>query len=387
MILHIDMDAFFAAVEQRDRPGLRDKPVIVAGNTERSIVSTASYEARKYGIHSAMPVFMAKEKCSGLIIVYSDIAKYRDESRKIMNILSYFSPLVEQASIDEAYMDISGCERLLGSPETIALAIKERIYKELSLSASIGIAPMKFLSKIASDMEKPDGLFIIEKDEVAGFISSLPINKVPGVGKNAMKIMNTLNIKKLGDINNYSLQILSRKFGKMGLHLLNLANGIDPSFVETGHVRKSISSETTLAKDTADRDIIQKILLDRSQRVGKDLRAKNLLCRNVFIKLKYSDFTQITRSKALGVYVSSSAAIFNEAMKLFKKIELKRKIRLAGVGVTALKGSNMPVQLTFPGEPEEWEILEKQWESVDKAVDSIMDKFGNCVIKKASLTD
>ena len=384
MILHIDMDAFFASVEQRDNPALKHKPIIVAGNSERSVVSTASYEARKFGIRSAMPVFMAKEKCADLIIVPGNMKKYKSDSKKIMAILSRFSPLTEPVSIDEAYVDITGCERLFGSPEDMARTIKKTIDAELSLTSSIGIAPIKFLSKIASAMNKPDGLTIITKSEVPRFLAALPIQKVPGVGNTAMKQMDILKIQCLGDIKKYSLQILTQKFGKMGLRLFELSNGIDVSTVETGHTRKSISSETTLAKDTSDFETIKEIILDRSQIVGKELRAKNLLSETVFIKLKFSDFSQMTRSKTLNTPISSSSAIFNEALTLYRKIELKKKIRLVGVGVTSLKDKDRPIQMQLIREEK---LPEKQWDSVDKAVDSILEKFGSNIIKKATLNE
>ncbi len=378
------MDAFFAAVEQRDNPALKNKPVIVAGNSKRSVVSTASYEARRFGIRSAMPVFEARQKCTGLIIVPGNMKKYKADSKRIMDILSRFSPLVEQVSIDEAFMDISGCERLFGSPEDMARTIKQKIWTDLSLTSSIGIAPIKFLSKIASDMNKPDGLTIITKSETPGFLDSLPIKKIPGVGQTAMKQMDILKIKTLGDIKKYPFHILTQKFGKMGHRLLELANGIDRSQIETDHIRKSISSETTLAKDVSDFNTVKDIILDRSQTVGKDLRAKQLLCETVFIKLKFSDFSQATRSKTLDSPVCSSAAIFNVAISLYRKIELKKKIRLVGVGVSGLKDKDTPVQMQLITEEKQ---PEKQWESVDKAVDSIMEKFGSNIIKKAALNE
>ena len=384
MILQIDMDAFFAAVEQRDNPTLKNKPVIISGNSKRSVVATASYEARKFGIGSAMPVFQAKQKCDHLIIVPGNMKKYRADSKKIMEIMSHFSPLVEQVSIDEAYVDIEGCERLFGSPEDIARTIKKQIYNELSLTCSVGIAPLKFLSKIASDMNKPDGITIIKRSQVKDVVFSLPIQKVPGIGKNTMKIMKILQIKTLGDINKFSLPILTRKFGKMGQKLLELSNGIDPSKVETNYTRKSISSETTLLKDIFDFETIKQMILDRSQIVGRELRKKNLVCENVVIKLKFSDFSQITRSKKLDTSICSSSAIFNEALSLYKKIQLKKRIRLVGVGVTALKDKNTPVQMQLI---QDLDRQKKQWESVDSAVDSISEKFGTHIIKKASLNE
>lgn len=384
MILHIDMDAFFASIEQRDNPALRNKPIVVSGNFERSVVSTASYEARKFGIHSAMPVFQAKQKCRELIIVPGNMKKYKSDSIKIMDILSGFSPLVEPVSIDEAYMDITGCERLFGPVEKIGHAIKNQIERQLSLTSSIGIAPVKFLSKIASGMNKPDGLTIITHVQVPDFLLSLPIEKVPGVGHSTMKQMDSMNIRYLGDIKKFPPLILSQKFGKLGARLLELASGMDHSKVETGHERKSISSETTLPKDIIDFETVKNILLDRSQTVGRDLRRKNLLCETVFIKIKFSDFSQVTRSRTLMGPVCSSTAIFNEALALFSKLDVKKKIRLVGVGVSSLKGVDTPVQMSLIAE----EVRpEKQWMTVDKTVDSIMNKFGSKIIRKASLNE
>ncbi len=383
MILHIDMDAFFASIEQRDNPDLRNKPIIVAGNSKRSVVSTASYEARQFGIHSAMPVFQAKQRCPQVIIVPGNRHKYAAESKKIMGVISGFSPLVEQVSIDEAYVDIKGCEKLFGPPEAMAEKIRGAIFEEICLTCSIGIAPVKFLAKIASDMDKPNGITLIPKHKMERFIAALPIAKVPGIGKQAMKKMAVLQILTLGDINKYDTRLLNKKFGKMGTRLYQLARGIDENRVETQYTRKSISSETTLSRDISDYKAASNILLALSQRVGRDLRKKKMICRNVSIKIKFSDFTQITRSKKTETLICSSAAIFNEALSLYKKVILKKKIRLLGVGVSHLRDQNTPVQMELLWHP--GEKAKKQWESVDMAVDSIEEKFGSNMVKKASL--
>jgi DNA polymerase IV len=384
MILHIDMDAFFAAVEQRDNPLLRNKPVIVAGNSNRSVVSTASYEARQFGIHSAMPVFQARQRCAHLIIVPGNRQKYAAESKRIMGIISDFSPMVEQVSIDEAYVDINGCEKLFGPPRTMAQTIKRTIFKEIGLTCSIGIAPVKFLAKIASDMDKPNGITLLDKDEMDTFIKHLPIAKVPGVGKKAMKRMALLQIQTLADIQKYPPGLLTQKFGKMGNRLYELSQGKDSSRVECNYVRKSISSETTLTHDISDAQIAKQILLALSQRVGRDLRKRQMICRNVSIKLKFSDFTQITRSRKIESWSCSSTIIFNEALYLYKQLVLKQKIRLLGVGVSIFKNKNAPVQMDLLCPPQEQ--TKKQWESVDMAVDSIREKFGSDMVTKASLT-
>ncbi len=384
MILHLDMDAFFAAIEQRDHPDLQNKPVVVAGSSKRSVVATASYEARRFGIHSAMPVFQARQLCRHLIIVPVNHQKYADESRKIMEIMAGFSPRVEPVSIDEAYVDIAGCEKLFGPPQAMAQMIQQAIFKELSLTCSIGIAPVKFLAKIASDMNKPHGITWIPREKIKDFIATLPIAKVSGVGKQTLTQMALLQIRFLGDISRFDLSLLTRKFGKMGHRLHQLAQGIDPCQVETDFVRKSISSETTLSEDIFDPETARQILLAHSQRVGQDLRKKGLVCHSVSIKVKFSDFTQITRSKKTDSWTCSSTGIFTEAIGLYQKIVLKKKIRLLGVGVSHLRDLDRPVQMELLGLAPEKTI--KQWESVDMAVDSIQEKFGREMVKKASLT-
>ncbi len=383
MILHMDMDAFFASVEQRDNPRLRGKALVVSGHSKRSVVSTASYEARKFGIHSAMPLFQALRLCPHLTIVSGNREKYIRDSKKIMEILSRFTPLVEPVSIDEAYMDIQGCETLFGSPKQIAMKIQHQVAQELGLTCSIGAAPVRFLAKIASDMNKPNGFTMIDKDNMAEFINTLPIGKVPGVGKQAMVAMTALNIQCLGDIQRLPPQVLDTKFGKMGQRLSALSRGIDPTPVGGRTVRKSISSETTLSQDISAPADIKQVLLACAQRVGKDLRKKRWLCHHVSIKIKFSDFTQITRVKKTRSWISSSNAIYDEARILLHRVNLKKRIRLIGVGVSHFMDESRPVQMSLIPDPAE--IANKQWESVDHAVDAVMDKFGSNVIQKATL--
>lgn len=384
MILHLDMDAFFAAVEQRDNPALRNKPVVICTDSKRAVVSTASYEARAYGIRSAMPLFQAKQKCGHLLIIPGNRKKYAANSRKIMGILSRFTPLMEPVSIDEAFLDIAGCKSLFGPPETMALKIKQVISNELSLTCSVGIAPVKFLAKIASDMDKPDGLTLIAPDQVANVISRLPIEKVPGVGRRAMEQMQSLQIRTLGDVRRLDDNLLVRKFGKFGNRLACLSRGIDENRVEKGSARKSISGETTLPSDISDVSLARDILLAQSRRVGQDLRKKNLVCRNVSIKIKFADFTQVTRSGKTQGPVCSTRDIFEYAVKLFETIALKKKIRLIGVGVSHLTGQQAPVQMDLFGQKEQ--AAKAQWESVDRAVDAVAEKFGSRIIAPAVLT-
>ncbi|MCF8113151.1 MAG: DNA polymerase IV [Desulfotignum sp.] len=383
MILHLDMDAFFAAVEQRDNPALKNRPVVICGNSPRAVVSTASYEARQFGIHSAMPLFQARQRCDHLVVVPAHMEKYAGDSKKLMAIISQFTPLVEPVSIDEAYADVTGCENLFGPVLVIAKKIKQAVFNELSLTCSIGIAPVKFLAKIASDMNKPDGLTHISREQMPQVIKNLPIQKVPGVGSQAMTRMAALNIHTLGDILRFDANLLSRKFGKFGLRLFELCRGIDDTGVQPRALRKSISSETTLAADISDFDAAKDILLAQAGQVGRDLRKKNLVCRSVSIKVKFSDFTQITRTQKTQDRICSSEAIFEHALSLFKRLVLKKKIRLLGVGVSHLQSTDAPVQMELI-QPA-GHRTKKNWESVDRAVDSIFDKFGRDMVTPAVL--
>ena len=382
MILHVDMDAFFASVEQRDNPELIGKPVVVGGDSKRSVVSAASYEARKYGVRSAMPIFMAKQKCPDLYIVPVDMEKYRYESKKIMDIFMSYSPFVEQTSVDEAYIDITGCKRLFGDHEKIIMDIKNKILTERSLTGSIGAAPLRFLAKIASDINKPDGVFIIEKTMVKDFINNIDIEKIPGVGKKAFGQMKILNIKKLSDIKKFNSSILLKKFGKFSTRLIEYANCIDTTPVGQNAKRKSISSESTLLEDTNEIEIIKKHLLSHSNAVGKDLRKKNMLTNNVAIKFKFSDFSQVTRQKTISTPISSTQSIYRETLILLEKIKIKKKIRLVGVNVALLNKKIGHFQMEFQSEVHE---KTEKWEKVDKAIDSISAKFGNSIIKNATL--
>ena len=384
MILHIDMDAFYASVEQLDNPGLKGKCVIVGGPSKRSVVSAASYEARKYGVRSAMPVFMAKKKCPEGVFVSPRIQRYKEVSKKIMKLLCDFSPLVEPVSIDEAYIDITGGERLLGSPEQVGIHIKEKIREKVKLTCSVGIAPNKFLAKIASDMEKPDGLFIIKPDEAHEFIKSLAINKVPGIGKKTGSLLENLGITTLGDVKKYREKILLSRLGKSGKRLIELSACIDNSPVTPFSQRKSVSTEHTLTEDTRDQTILEKFLLKHSQDVGRELRRLEVKAKTITLKLKQEDFKQITRSTTIDHPTQSSETIYSTACRLLLKYRLKTKIRLIGVGASGFVPSAMPFQMEL------FEQKEKKgdnWEKVERAIDAIIEKFGEDAVRRAALTE
>lgn len=381
MILHIDMDAFFAAVEQRDNPELRGKPVIISGRSMRSVVSTASYEARVFGVRSAMPLVQAMKLCPEAVVVRGRMDRYREVSRRIFTVFQEASPLVEKVSIDEAYLDVTGCLRLLGSPLTIARNIKNRIMEKENLTCSIGIAPLKFIAKIASDMNKPDGITVVEPHDVEGFIDTLPIGKVPGVGTSALRIMESMGVKTLGQIRRLDDRVLQKKFGVHGQRLKHLALGHDASRVEPFHERKSYSTETTLDRDTLDHDFLRLQLLEQSDEVARLLRRGQVKAKTVSLKITYGDFRQITRRHTLGVPVQSSKQIYQEALRLFKAENHTGMVRLIGVGVSGLTPQDQPVQdLLFKDRDEK---QHEQWAHVEKAVDSILGKFGGNSVKRA----
>ncbi|MFH1156577.1 MAG: DNA polymerase IV [Pseudomonadota bacterium] len=380
MILHVDMDAFFASIEQRDTPEYRGRPLVVGGRSDRSVVAAASYEARTFGIRSAMPMYQAIQRCPSLIVVPVNKPRYAEVSRQILEVFHSVSPVVEAVSIDEAFLDISGCQRLLGSPQAIAMIIKTRIRAATHLTCSIGAAPLKFLAKIASDMNKPDGILVIEDQEALDFARAVAIRKIPGVGAGAMKQMNLLGIRTLGDITRLSRDLVCSKFGKFGETLWEYAHGRDSSVVESREARKSVSSEETLERDTSDRLILKQCLLAHAQRVSRDLRRYGLKASTLFIKLKFSDFTQITRQNRFNPGDCSSSALYRSAVNLFDQTVLQKKVRLIGLGVSSVHGEGEPFQMDIFDPPGP-----SKWERVDQALDSISEKFGGTMIKKASL--
>ena len=384
MILHIDMDAFYASVEQLDNPWLKGKCVIVGGTSNRGVVSASSYEARRFGVRSAMPIFQARQKCPDGVFVPPRMERYKEVSKKIMAILREFSPQVEVVSIDEAYMDVSGSQRLHGDPETVAMNIKNEIKKKLGLACSVGVAPGKFLAKVASDMDKPDGLTIIPPQEVHQFIESLPVQKVPGVGKKTFLQLESMGIKTLGDVNKFPDKMLLDRLGKFGHRLIELASGKDHSTVTPWSPHKSVSSERTLGEDTRDKKLLHKYLLKQSVEVARQLRKANFRARTITLKLKHADFKQFTRSKTISTPTRSSETIYQHAASLLDNYELTQKIRLIGVGTSGFKSAGQPVQLDLFDRVKK---SDQTWEKVDRTLESITNKFGRDAIKRGTLNE
>jgi DNA polymerase IV len=311
MLTHLDMDAFYASVEVRERPELAGLPVVVGGSPEgRGVVAAASYAARRFGVRSAMPMAAALKRCPELVILPSRMSLYAAESRRIHAILERYTPLIEPLSLDEAFLDLRGSVRLFGPVPEVARRIKEEIRAELGLAASVGIAPVKFVAKIASDLRKPDGFLVVEPGEVQAFLEPLPVARLWGVGKVGEQAMHRLGLHTIGDVARRDAAFMSQHFGRQGLHLLELARGIDPREVVPDRETKSVSNETTFPADIADRDALRAVLLQLVEQVGWRLRNQGLAGRTVQLKARYADFTTVTRAHTLAAPTDTTAVIW-----------------------------------------------------------------------------
>lgn len=381
-ICHIDMDAFFASIEQLDDPSLRDRPVVV-GNGLRGVVSAASYEARRFGVHSAMPVSTARRLCPEAIFVSGRRERYREVSHKVMTVLHDFSPYVEPASIDEAYLDATGLERLFGPVDVLARRIKEAVRAATGgLSCSVGAAPVKFLAKIASDVNKPDGLFILPPHQVAAFLHLLPVGRLPGVGRHFLASLASLGVRTAGDVLRYPEEFWERRFGKAGRQLFERAEGRDPRRVETLTIPKSESAESTFAEDTGDRAFLQRRLMAHAERVGTSLRRHGLSGRTVTLKVKYADFRQITRSRTLPLSTAATETIFETACSLLEALRLEQKVRLIGLGVSGFE--HRAEQMLLPVDPFP-AAAEKRRKDLDNALDILRARFGQRAVVRGRL--
>ncbi len=377
------MDAFYASVEQRDHPAIKGLPVIVGGDPEkRGVVSAASYEARVYGVHSAMPSSQARRMCPQGIFLPVRMERYREISRQISGVLREYTPLVEPLSLDESFLDVTGSEKLFGPALSIARQMKKRILEATGLTASAGIAPNKFLAKIASDFRKPDGLVEILPEAVQEFLRDLPISKLWGVGKSTEEVLKAMGILRVGQLAAYPPERIEKKLGKFGLELLSLARGEDERPVTPDSEAKSISQEETFTPDLSGLEEMRKALLDQSERVGWELRKQNLKGCTVTVKVRYPDFTTVTRSVTLPLPTDQGIEIYETARKLLDKTEaLQRRARLLGVGISNLLHAGDPEQLSF------FDGCRKKVRMSTTAMDRIWDKFGEEAIKRASLLE
>lgn len=334
-ILHVDMDAFFASVEQLDQPYLRGKPVIVGGVSERGIVSTCSYEARKYGVHSAMPVFMARSKCPMAIFVPVRYGRYKELSNKIFNIFREITPLVEPLSIDEAFLDVTNTEYRDGMKT--AIYIKERVYREIGLTLSIGISYNKFLAKLASDWNKPNGIMEIDEDMIPNILLDLSISKIFGLGKKSVAKLNNMGIFTIGDLYEQPKEFFLEYLGKSGVEIYDRIRGIDNREVTVERERKSVGKERTLKTNTRDKEELLRYIEEFSKEISEILVSKNTLGRTVTLKYKTSDFESHTRSKTLLNYISSKEDIYKVAKELLENEEIDEDLRLIGVTISSFK--------------------------------------------------
>ncbi|MBI2849426.1 MAG: DNA polymerase IV [Chloroflexi bacterium] len=375
-IMHVDLDAFFVSVEQALNPELRGKPVVVGGSPEgRGVVAAASYEARKFGLHSAMPLKTAVRLCPQAIFLPGNFHRYRDASHKFMAILADFTPFIEPMGLDEAYLDVTGFESLHGSIRQMALEIKRRIKDELGLPASVGIASNKVVAKVACEQSKPDGLIEVPKGGERDFLAPLPVGELPGVGEKAEQILARSGIKTIAQLANTPSAALKSRFGVFGEDLQRRARGIGSDKVEPPAAAKSISRETTFGRDTRSRPFLKATLRYLAEKVGADLRRQEKQARCVTVKLRYADFTTITRSHTLKLVTDNDDIIFATGARLMEKaLSLeKQPVRLIGIGVSNLVEPGG--QLSFLDSPVQ------RLAQLDRTIDRIRDKYGFTAIQ------
>jgi DNA polymerase-4 len=388
-IIHVDMDEFFAAVEKLDNPQLRGKCLLIGGESRsRGVVATASYEARQYGCHSAMPMAHAVRLCPQALVLPVRHKRYSEVSRQIFRVLRDFTPLVEPLSIDEGFLDVTGCEALFGPCVDMVKAIKARIAREIGLTASVGVAPNKFLAKLASDLKKPDGLMVITSDDAQRILDPLPVSRLWGAGPAAVKLFDRLNVRTIGQVRRLPQDLLDRTFGKMGGHFYRLARGIDDRPVEAEGQSKSIGQEETFASDIAGLEHLRSVLLGQVQEVAKRLREQDLLARTVTLKLRQGDFTTQTRSATLAAPSDATEELWQAAQSLFVQWAtatgeaaapaLCRPLRLLGVSLSGLVNRSGRQLALFD------EHSRAKLSRLDKTMDDIAAKFGSGFLRRGA---
>jgi len=381
-ILHLDVDAFFASVEEILDPSLKGKPLIVGARPEqRGVVASASYAARAFGVRSAMPTAQALRLCPQAIVIPPRHRVYGEYSARMMAILAEYSPLVEPLSLDEAFLDVTGCQARWGSPEELAHHLQERLEVELGLSISIGLASNKLVAKIASGLEKPRGFVVVPYGKEAEFLAPLPVEKLWGVGKVTARTLHEMGVFTIGQLARFPVAQLEARFGQRGRDLHRYARGIDDSPVVVEREEKSLSREVTFAEDVGDREVLRKTLLSLSEDVARRLRKRGLQGRTVKLKLRYADFTTLTRQVTLDAPTDLEQVVFDQAVRLLEKAwDRCRKVRLIGVGVSKFGPEERQLSLfegTGEGKAEKLRRL-------SQVVDRIREKYGDEAIRRAS---
>lgn len=386
-ILHIDMDAFYAAVEVRDHPELRGKPVVIGSPPDkRGVVSTASYEARQFGIRSAMPSRTAGKLCPHAVFLPVRMARYIEVSEQVMAIIESFTPIYEQLSVDEAFMDVTGVLRRWKTGEAVARALKRRIRRDLGLTASVGVAPNKFLAKLASDLKKPDGLFVVPDapDEIADFLSPMPVSRIWGVGKVTDARLRECGVRTIRDVQRLRLETLASYVGSsMAAHMHALAWGVDDRPVVTEHLAKSISSETTFDEDCSDPAVVRQTLIGEVEHVGRRMRRDGRKARVGHIRLRYEDFSTITRQQAFPSPTHADRDFVKCAVALLGRERLNRPVRLVGFGVSGFD-DEAPAQAELPLGPFAREPEPSKVKRLDDAVDRLRVQFGRSAVRRGS---
>lgn len=382
MILHVDMDAFYASVEERERPELAGKPLIVGGTAEgRGVVAAANYEVRKYGVHSAMPTATALRLCPQAIVIPPRLSYYAEISEQIREIFDHFTPLVEPLSLDEAFLDVTGSEGLFGSSIAIGQAIKQAIRETLRLTASVGVAPNKFLAKIASDLKKPDGFVVVERAQIQQFLDPLPVGRLWGVGRVTSQVFDRLAVRTIGDVRQMPVEVLRQHFGHTGEHLWELAHGIDERRVVPDREAMSISHETTFAADIGDLEALRAWVAELAEQVAWRLRRHRLRGRTVQIKVRYADFHTITRAETLPTPTNVTEDIRQTAGRLLVERLPDRRllVRLLGVGVSNFENPEQVQGLLFDEESHQ------RQSRIDQAADQLRERFGVGAVRRGSV--
>ncbi len=388
-IIHLDLDAFFASVEQRDNPQYRDKPLIVGGILQkngklsrRGVVCSASYQARKYGIHAGMPIWEAQQKCPQAIFVPARIWYYSDASQQFFQICSDYTPFIEPLSTDEAFLDVTSCEALFGTVVEIARKIKTRIKEELYLPVSVGIASNKFLAKIATNLGKPDGFFILPDEKVVAILSTLPITELWGIGEKTAQKLNRAGIFTIKQLLLMPDIILEAILGENGPKLKLLAQGIDHSPINCSEEVKSIGREMTFPENITDRERLTKILLELSQHIGYTARKKGYSGKTITLKVRFANFKTVQKSTSLNWSTNLDDLIFQQSKELLNSINIKEPgVRLLGIKLSSLQKGKQPKQLSFLAH-QDWE---EKWSKLIYSVDKIQEKHGPHLIQRAAL--